>query len=89
MRHSTAASQNPQKRDCFQVRNIKVGNLWAVHKTRLEGDHQTVTIGIMQLFDLAQPQRPSGSSKLLKNGPIPGSLYKCWEFGGHALNNKN
>ena len=87
MRRSTAAlqaSQNPQKGDCFQVHYIKVGNLGVVHKTRLEGDHQMLTFGLMQLFDLKQPQGPSGSSKSSKNGLIPGSLNKCWEFGGHA-----
>ena len=58
MRRSTAAlraSQNPQKEDCFQVHYIKVGNMGVVHKTRLEGAHQTFTFGLMQLFYLTQP----------------------------------
>ena len=42
------------------------------------------TLSLMQLFDLTQPRGPSGSSKSSKNGPIPGSLNKSWEFGGHA-----
>ena len=30
---------------------MKVGNLGVMHKTRIEGDHQTFTYGFMQLFN--------------------------------------
>ena len=39
---------------------LKVENLGVVHKTRLEGDHQTLTFGLMQLFDTTQPGGPIG-----------------------------
>ena len=55
-----------------------------VHKTRLEGDHQTLTFGVMQLFDITQPRGPTGLVKIVKKSPIPGSQNKSWEFGGHA-----
>ena len=34
-----------------------------MHKTRLEGDHQTLTFGVMQLVDMEQPQDPTGQCK--------------------------
>ena len=38
----------------FQVGLIKVGNLGAMHKIRIEGDHQPLTFGVMQLVDAMQ-----------------------------------
>ena len=43
------------KRARFQVPKIKFGNLGVMHKIRLEGDHQTLTIGVVQLVDVMQP----------------------------------
>ena len=40
----------------FQVPYIKVGYLGVLHKIRLEGDHQTLTFGFMQLVDNFSPQ---------------------------------
>ena len=42
----------------FQVRYIKVGNLGVLHKTRYKSDHQTLTFGIMHLFN---PMHPRGT----------------------------
>ena len=39
----------------FQVRYIKVGNLGVMHKIRLEGDHQKLTFGVLQVVDTMQP----------------------------------
>ena len=60
----------------------KSWDLGILYKTRLEGDHQTLNFGLMQLFDTMQPQGPTGSSKAPKRGPFPGLLNKSWEFGG-------
>ena len=42
------------------------------------------TFNFIQLFDLTQPRGPMRPTKLSKRGPIPGSLNKSREFGGHA-----
>ena len=55
-----------------------------MHKIRPEGDHQTLTFGIMQLFELMQPLVATGPSKSSKRGVFPGSLNKKWEFEGCA-----
>ena len=68
----------------FQVCKIKIRNFGAVHKTRLEGYHQSLTFGLMELFDMTQSRGPTGSSKLSKKRQIPGLLNKSWEFGGYA-----
>ena len=64
----------------------KVGNLGVVHKTRLEGDHQSLTLGVLQIFYTTQPRGPTGPLKLSKIRQIPVSLNKSWEFWGHASN---
>ena len=43
------------KRAHFQVGKIKAGNLGVMHKISLEGDHQALTFGVMQLVDAMQP----------------------------------
>ena len=40
------------KRVCFQVRLITVGNLGVRHKTTIVGDHQSLTYGIMHPFNI-------------------------------------
>ena len=54
-----------------------------MHKTRLEGDHQTLTFGVMQLFDVTQPDALRACQNRQEKGPIPGLKNKSWEFGGH------
>ena len=49
-------SSKSQKEACFQACQTKVGNSGFLHKTKLEGDPETLTFGFMQLFDLMQPQ---------------------------------
>ena len=55
-----------------------------MRKTRLEGDHQALTFGLILLFDRTHPGGPTGPSKSSKMGAFSGSLNKKWEFGGHA-----
>ena len=50
-----------------------------MHKIRLEGDHQTLTFGLIQLFDLTQPQGPTGASKWSKKGF--NSRFAKWKLG--------
>ena len=46
---------NSQLQLYFQVLYIKVRNLGVLHKIKLGGDHQILTFGFMQLFDMMQP----------------------------------
>ena len=46
----------------FQVQQIKVGNLGVVQKTRIEGDHQTMSFGFMQLLNIMHPRGSAGLS---------------------------
>ena len=47
-----------------------------VHKTRIEGIHQTLTLGVLQIFDTMQPGGPMGPLKLSKIRLIPGLQIK-------------
>ena len=47
--------QIPQKGVHFQVCIIKVGNLGVMQKPTIEGDHQPLTFGFIQLFDANHP----------------------------------
>ena len=71
-------SLKAQKGVCIQVGLIKFGNLGFLHKTRLEGDLETFTFGLMQIFVTMQPKDPKSSSKAPKRGPFPGLPYKSW-----------
>ena len=58
----------PPKWVRFQVCEIKVMNLYFLHKTELEGDPETFIFGFLKLFDLTQPESPAGLSKSYKSG---------------------
>ena len=55
---------------------MKVGNLGLVHKTRLKGDHQSLTFGVMQLVDMMQSGGATTISKTTNFSPqILGQKY--------------
>ena len=67
-RGSTGPSK-PSKRGPITFSQNKSSEFGVMHKTRLEGDHQRLTLGLMQLCDKTQSQGPTGL------------LNKSWEFG--------
>ena len=67
-RGSTGPSK-PSKRGPITVSQNKSSEFGVMHKTRLEGDHQRLTLGLMQLCDRTQSRGPTGL------------LNKSWEFG--------
>ena len=68
------SSKSP-KEACFQVCKTKVGNSGFLHKTKLEGDPETLTFGFMQLFALTQPRAPAGLSISVWGFGLLGPLF--------------
>ena len=82
MRHSGVgfrvvdSTQNRQ----FDALRIKVGNLGVMHKIRLEGDHQTLTFGVVQLVVAMQP---GGAKVNISRGFwVKGALFRFFEAFG-------
>ena len=50
-------------------------------KTRLEGDLGTFNFGVMQVFNIMQPQGSTGLSKSSKRAVFSSLLNKTWDFG--------
>ena len=49
---------------------------------RLEGDHQSLTFGVVQLFNIMQPQALPARPIFQKMAVFSRSRNKTWEFGG-------